>query len=158
MKGTLKSFFQQGKQIMRSCDQLQGTAHGRMSHTQALMSIWPDLCNGEERTEAVKAWYEKLNPRLDTALDEWFRGEQCQLRSEFIAASFREAIANSMACAARTSDPKSKLWRERLTGRALRIQDVLVTQVDTALARPVMERGIIIIVIWGEHGAHFPDS
>ena len=130
-----------------------------MSHTQALMSMWPDLRNGEERTEAVKAWYEKLNPRLNKVLDEWFQGERwAELRSEFIAASFREAIANSMACAARTSDPKSKLWRERFTGRALEIGDVLVTEVDTTLAKSVIRGGIIIIVIWGEHGAHFPDT
>jgi hypothetical protein len=134
-------------------------ARMHMSHSQALMSMWPDLPKGEERTAAVKAWFGKLNPRLDTALDDWFGGDRSpELRSEFLAATFREAIANSLACAARKSDSKSKLWRERYTGRAMEIADVLTTQVDTTLAKPALERGIIIIIVWGEHGAHFPDS
>jgi hypothetical protein len=134
-------------------------ARAHMSHTLTLLAQWPDLRDGDERVKAVKEWHEKLNPRIDQHLDEWFAGDRSDnIRSEYIAAGFREAIANMLACDAARETPRAKLWRQRFTARALEIADVLSNKVERGFAPQELQRRIIIIVVWGEHGAHFPDT
>lgn len=136
-------------------------ARGHMTHTQSLLARWPDMATEEERTEAVSIWYNQLEKRMDLELDKWFQGDRSSnLRTEYIAACFREAIAAFLGDDARNMTPQAKLARERLTGRALEIADIIGNRANTKLQQSVSElqRRIIIIVIWGEHGAHFPDT
>ena len=147
----------EAEQVMRP---IIAFARGHMSHTQSLIAKWPDLCNGEERTEAVRLWLEQLNPRIERSLDEWFQKDRSPiLRSEYIAACFREAIAQFLGCDARSNAPQAKLWRERFSSRAVEIADVITTNLDTSLAE-IQFKDIIIILIpeWTQHGAHFPDT
>jgi len=134
-------------------------ARSHMSHIQTLLAQWPELRDKDERIQAVKEWYEQLNPRINRFLDEWFAGDRSEnIRGEFVAAGFREAIANMLACNAQRETPSAKLWRQRFTARALEIAEVLSTKIDQTLALEALKRRVVIIVVWGEHGAHFPDS
>ncbi|MHB8841229.1 MAG: hypothetical protein ACYC56_05485 [Candidatus Aquicultor sp.] len=134
-------------------------ARGHMTHTQSLLARWPDFGTDEERYEAVRIWYNQIEKRMEKELDKWFQKDRSPiLRSEYIAACFREAIAAFLGDDARSNSPQAKLARERLTGRAVEIADLIASRVSTSLRSADIRRGIIIIVIWGEHGAHFPDS
>jgi hypothetical protein len=134
-------------------------ARAHMSHNQTILAKWPELQDSTERVQAVRDWFEQLNPRIDQYLDEWFEGNHsASLRGEFVAAGFREAIANMLACDAARGTPQAKLWRNRFTARALEITEVLSTNIDSSLVFDELQRGIIIIITWGEHGAHFPDT
>ncbi|MFA4904523.1 MAG: hypothetical protein WC600_17450 [Desulfobaccales bacterium] len=143
-------------EIMRP---ISAFARGHMTHTQSLLARWPDLGTEEERCEAVRNWYNQLMKRMEPELDTWFRGDRSpNLRSEYIAACFREAIAAFLGAHARSNAPQAKLARDRLTGRAVEIADVIINSVSTEMRAAPLRGGIIIIVIWGEHGAHFPDT
>lgn len=134
-------------------------ARGHMSHTQTLLSMWPDLEAGDERVAAVERWYKDLQPRIERVLDDSFAGERSpEVRSEMIAANFREAISQAMACNASQQTPEAKLMRRRFQSRAIEIAEVLASKVDTSLKLDDLQRGMVIIIVWGEHGAHFPDT
>lgn len=134
-------------------------ARNHLSHTLRLLMQWPDLGDGDERIQAVKTWYEQLIPRMELALDRWFQKDRSEtLRGEYVAAMFRETVAHLLSCDASNNSPKAKLLRERYTGRAVEIADILTSKVDTSLNRHELEDRIIIIILWGQHGAHFPDT
>jgi len=134
-------------------------ARGHMTHTMSLLARWPDMGTEGERDEAVKIWYSQLERRIDTSLDKWFQKDRsANLRGEYVAACFREAIAALMGADASNRAPEAMLARERLTGRATEIADVLTNRVSPALRESRLADRIIIIILWGEHGAHFPDT
>jgi hypothetical protein len=134
-------------------------ARGHMTHTQSLIARWPDLGTEEERCEAVRNWYNQLMKHMEPELDKWFQGNRSpNLRSEYLATCLREAVASFLGADVRNNAPQAKLAREKLTGRAVEIADVITNCVSTDLRETMLRRRVIIIVIWPEHGAHFPDT
>ncbi len=133
-------------------------ARGHMSVTQSLLARWPDMAEGKERTEAVRIWYEQIAPRIEQECDKWFSKDRAPiLRSEFVAATLGEAIAQFLGKDASSKSPEATLQRERLSARAVEIADVLVGQIDDTLADTNLQRrAAIYVIIWGQHGAHFP--
>jgi hypothetical protein len=134
-------------------------ARGHMTHTTSLLARWPDMATEEERYEAVRVWYSQLAKRMEPELDKWFQKDRSpNLQAEYTAASFREAIAALLGADAASSAPQARLARERLTGRAIEVAEVLTNRVSPSLRDTQLARRIIIIILWGEHGAHFPDT
>lgn len=131
-------------------------AKGHMSITLSLLARWPDL-KVSDRPRHVEVWYKQLLERMMPIIDKYFDGQKSSaLRAAFVRDSIGTAVGHLLGNDFDSDDPDTEYYRKKLLARARNIYKVLQMKIEPSFG-DLTSATKDIIVLWGQHGQHFPN-